>query len=105
MTRNAVIVSPEKGYKKSMREHGMIPTIALIDPLLLVGLALVDAGSGRRILRRCGRGLRQNGQGKSGKDSDQQTGCAFHLLLLVFAMGQPHAPNNAGGHPALTIEM
>jgi hypothetical protein len=78
---------------------------ALIDPLLLVGLALVDAGSGRRILRRCGRGLRQNGQGKSGKDSDQQTGCAFHLLLLVFAMGQPHAPNNAGGHPALTIEM
>ena len=36
MTKNAVIVSPEKGYKKSMRSDGMIPTIALIDPLLTV---------------------------------------------------------------------
>ena len=34
MTRNALIASPEKGYKKSMRSDGMIPTIALIDPLL-----------------------------------------------------------------------
>lgn len=36
MTKNAVIASPEKGYKKSMRADGMIPTIALIDPLLMV---------------------------------------------------------------------
>ena len=36
MTKNAVIVSLEKGYKKSMRADGMIPTIALIDPLLTV---------------------------------------------------------------------
>ena len=34
MTKNAVIVSLEKGYKKSMRADSMIPTIALIDPLL-----------------------------------------------------------------------
>ena len=34
MTKNAVIVSLEKGYKKSMRADGMVPTIALIDPLL-----------------------------------------------------------------------
>jgi alcohol dehydrogenase class IV len=36
MTKNAVIVSLEKGYKKSMRADSMVPTIALIDPLLAV---------------------------------------------------------------------
>jgi hypothetical protein len=49
--------------------------------------------------------LRQNRQSKGGKNSDQQSGCAFHLLLLVFEMGQPHAQNNARDNPALTIEM
>ena len=34
MTKNAVIVSRENGYKKSMRADSMMPTIALIDPLL-----------------------------------------------------------------------
>ncbi|MFH0953459.1 MAG: iron-containing alcohol dehydrogenase [Verrucomicrobiota bacterium] len=38
MTRNAVITSPEKHYKRSMRFDSMIPTIALLDPLLTVGV-------------------------------------------------------------------
>ncbi len=46
MTKNAVIASPEKGYKKSMRADGMIPTIALIDPLLTMTVppAITAAG-------------------------------------------------------------
>ncbi len=36
MTKNAVIASPEKGYKKSMRADSMIPTAALIDPELML---------------------------------------------------------------------
>jgi hypothetical protein len=69
---------------------------ALIDSLLLVCLALVDLGCA---------GLRQNGQRKNGKGSDQQTGCAFHLVLLTIDMGRPHARNNARDCAALTIEM
>ncbi len=38
MTRNAVIHSPEKGCKKSMRADSMIPTIALVDPLLMLSV-------------------------------------------------------------------
>lgn len=38
MTKNAVIHSPEKGCKKSMRADAMIPTIALIDPLLMLSV-------------------------------------------------------------------
>ena len=38
MTKNAVITSTEKGYKKSMRADSMIPTIALIDPTLTLGV-------------------------------------------------------------------
>lgn len=38
MTKNAVITSPMKGYKKSMRSDNMIPTIALIDPTLTIGV-------------------------------------------------------------------
>jgi hypothetical protein len=63
---------------------------------LLVGLTLVDVGCV---------GLRQNRQGEGGKNRDQQSGCTFHLLLLVFGMGQPHAQNNASANVALTGEM
>ena len=68
----------------------------MIDALLLVCLALVRLGCGR---------LCHHGQRESGKYGDQQTGCAFHCLLLVFGMGQPHAQNNAGGRIAPTPEM
>ena len=37
MTKNAVITSHEKGYKKSMRADAMIPLVALIDPALTIG--------------------------------------------------------------------
>jgi hypothetical protein len=69
---------------------------ALIDALLLVCLTLVDLG---RV------GLRQNGQCNNGKGSDQQTGCAFHVVLLIIDMGRPHAQSNARNYAALTIEM
>ncbi len=36
MTKNAVIVSHEKGFKKSMRADSMIPTVALVDPALTI---------------------------------------------------------------------
>lgn len=47
MTRNAVITSPEKHYKKSMRFDSMIPTVAILDPLLTVGVpAHITAAGG-----------------------------------------------------------
>jgi alcohol dehydrogenase len=46
MTKNAVIASREKGYKKSMRADDMIPTIALIDPLLTVTVPRPVTASG-----------------------------------------------------------
>jgi hypothetical protein len=44
---------------------------ALVDALLLVGLALVDVGR---------TGLRQNRQGKGGENSDQQGGCTISFV-------------------------
>jgi alcohol dehydrogenase class IV len=38
MTKNSVIHSPEKGYKKSLRADALIPTAALVDPLLMLGV-------------------------------------------------------------------
>ena len=35
-TRNAVLLNREKGYKKSLRGNGMLPTIALVDPELTI---------------------------------------------------------------------
>jgi len=46
VTKNAVIHSPEKGYKKSMRSEKMIPTVALIDPLLMLGVPPHTTASG-----------------------------------------------------------
>lgn len=38
VTRNAVIHSPEKGYKKSLRSDKLLPAIALVDPSLMFGV-------------------------------------------------------------------
>jgi alcohol dehydrogenase class IV len=38
MTKNAVIASHEKGYKRSLRADNMVPTIALVDPLLTLSV-------------------------------------------------------------------
>lgn len=46
MTKNAVIRSPQKGYKKSMRADSMIPTAALIDPTLMLGVPAHITASG-----------------------------------------------------------
>ena len=47
MTRNAVIGSPEKQFKRSMRADAMLPSVALVDSLLTVGCpADVTASSG-----------------------------------------------------------
>ena len=46
MTKNAVIASLEKGCKKSMRADSMVPTIALIDPLLTVTVPRPITASG-----------------------------------------------------------
>ena len=46
MTKNAVIVSHENGYKKSMRADSMVPTIALIDPLLSVTVSAAATAAG-----------------------------------------------------------
>lgn len=46
MTKNAVIHSPAKGYKKSMRADSMIPTAVLIDPLLMLGVPSHITASG-----------------------------------------------------------
>ena len=37
-TRNAVLLSPEHGVKASLRSASMLPRIALVDPLLTLGL-------------------------------------------------------------------
>lgn len=47
MTKNAVIADHEKGYKKSMRDARMIPTVALLDPELTTTVPrAVTAASG-----------------------------------------------------------
>ncbi len=47
MTKNAVICVPEKGYKKSMRDPKLVPTVALVDPELCLNLpAHVTANGG-----------------------------------------------------------
>ncbi|OQA24893.1 MAG: 1,3-propanediol dehydrogenase [Verrucomicrobia bacterium ADurb.Bin345] len=46
MTKNAVIQSPEKGYKKSLRDDSLVPTAALVDPLLMLGVAPHTTASG-----------------------------------------------------------
>lgn len=38
VTRNAVIHSPQKGYKKSLRSDKLLPVIALVDPSLMFGV-------------------------------------------------------------------
>jgi len=38
VTKNAVVQSIEKGYKKSMRSDHMIPTATLVDPTLMIGV-------------------------------------------------------------------
>jgi alcohol dehydrogenase class IV len=38
VTRNAVLGSPEHGVKASLRSAGMLPTVAIVDPELTLGL-------------------------------------------------------------------
>jgi alcohol dehydrogenase class IV len=38
VTRNAVLASPEHGHKASLRSIGMLPTMAIVDPDLTLGL-------------------------------------------------------------------
>lgn len=47
VTRNAVLGSPEHGVKASLRSAGMLPTLAIVDPALSVGLpSLLTACTG-----------------------------------------------------------
>lgn len=38
VTRNAVITSPERGFKRSLRSDRLMPIIALVDPSLMLGV-------------------------------------------------------------------
>ncbi|WP_146855162.1 iron-containing alcohol dehydrogenase [Brevifollis gellanilyticus] len=54
VTRNAVLASPEKGVKASLRHVSMLPRIALVDPELAVGCPpVVTAASGMDALTQC----------------------------------------------------
>jgi alcohol dehydrogenase class IV len=54
MTANAPFRSPEHGLKSSIRGPGMLPTVALVDPLLTLGCPpAVTASSGLDALTQC----------------------------------------------------
>jgi alcohol dehydrogenase class IV len=47
VTRNAVLVSPDHGVKASLRHPWMLPSVALVDPALTVGVpAAITASTG-----------------------------------------------------------
>ena len=54
VTSNAVLASPEHGLKASLRSPGMLPTVALVDPLLTLSCPPeVTASSGLDALTQC----------------------------------------------------
>lgn len=54
VTRNAVLVSPEHGLKASLRHASMLPTVAVVDPVLAISCpAAITAASGMDALTQC----------------------------------------------------